>query len=280
MRRTPAAITFVALLAGAGCAARLGTAEPTPLPKSEPKSAPAAPAAPAKPVAIPKGDAEPARPVSAPPAVNPAPAPGRADSNAVPPATASAYVYAPQQAVAATAPLPRPPAAAPVPAAPAAPADSQADDKPAAEPKDQKPAPRGELQIVLAASQSAIRAGAIVTVDVMAASNTAVLDAPLHLSFDPKIVEFVDGVPGDFLTQGGSSVVFFADGNSRPGDVAVAAGRVERQQGASGAGLLCRVRFRGIAPGTTPVVVGQAKAWDVRGQEMGVNTAGTSVEIQ
>jgi hypothetical protein len=129
------------------------------------------------------------------------------------------------------------------------------------------------------ASAPEVATGGIAVVDVMASSSTAVVDAPLHLTFDPTIVAFVDGVPGDFLTQGGSSVVFFADGLSRPGDVAVAAGRVERVEGASGSGLLCRVRFRGLRAGATPVLVGQAKAWGSRGEPLAVTTEGTTVVV-
>ena len=139
--------------------------------------------------------------------------------------------------------------------------------------------PGGELQLLVVASDSEIATGAIVTVDVMASSSTAVVDAPLHLSFDPNVLGFVDGAPGDFLTQGGSSVVFLADGRSRPGDVAIATGRVERERGARGAGLLCRVRFRGIGSGTTPVLVGQAKAWGTRGEELTVLGGGTNVAV-
>jgi hypothetical protein len=129
------------------------------------------------------------------------------------------------------------------------------------------------------ASVSVIEAGAIMAVDVMASSSSAVVDAPLHLTFDPNVLEFVDGAPGDFLTQGGSSVVFLADGESRQGDVAVAAGRVEREHGASGAGLLCRVRFRGVRAGATPVLVGDAKVWGVRGEELTVLAGGTNVVV-
>jgi hypothetical protein len=130
------------------------------------------------------------------------------------------------------------------------------------------------------ASAAQVAAGEIVTVDVMASSSTAVVDAPLHLSFDPTVLEFVDGGPGDFLAQGGSSVVFLADGRSRPGDVAIAAGRVTREQGASGSGLLCRVRFRGVGVGATPVAVGQAKAWGTAGETLTVRSAGTTVVVR
>ena len=129
-------------------------------------------------------------------------------------------------------------------------------------------------------SATEIAAGGIITVDVMASSDTAILDAPLHLSFDPNVMAYVDGAPGDFLSQGGSSVVFFADGRSRPGDVAVAAGRVDRAQGATGAGLLCRVRLRGIGTGSSPVIVAQAKAWGIHGEELNVLAGGSAATVR
>ena len=132
----------------------------------------------------------------------------------------------------------------------------------------------------MVASVPEIAAGAILTVDVMASSSTAVVDAPLHLTFDPSVLEFVDGAPGDFLSQGGSSIVFIADGQTRPGDVALAAGRVERERGASGAGLLCRVRFRGIGAGTTSVLVGDATVWGTRGEALTVHADGIDVVVR
>ena len=158
----------------------------------------------------------------------------------------------------------------------AAPADEDTTESP----EDTADRTPGRLQLSVIASAAEIATGAIMTVDVMASSDRAVVDAPLHLTFDPNVVEFVDGTVGDFLAQGGSSVVFFADGRTRPGDVAVAVGRVERVQGASGGGLLCRVRFRGTAAGTTSVLVGRAKAWGVKGEELVVSSAGTNVVVR
>ena len=175
-----------------------------------------------------------------------------------PAATDSAYVFSKQQA-----------------------ASSPSESAPEAESEASAPAERvpGELQLLVVASTSEIATGGITTVDVIASSSTAVVDAPLHLTFDPAVMEFVDGTTGDFLTQGGSSVVFFADGRSRPGDVAIAAGRLERERGASGAGLLCRVRLRGIGPGTTSVAVGEARAWGAQGQELAVLKGATTVAV-
>jgi hypothetical protein len=224
----------------------------------------------------------------APPASSAASAPAaKTPADQAPPATASAYVFSPQQAVSArpgtVAPQRAPQAAAKaaaVPAAPAPPESAPHAVNPAPSPAEPQAPVRGELQLEVIASSPTIATGAVVTVDVLASSNAAVVDAPLHLSFDPRVVEYVDGAPGDFLTQGGSSLVFFADGSSRPGDVAVALGRVDRGQGAMGSGLLCRVRFRGVAAGTTAIAVGQAKAWGTRGEEFGIQTTGTNVVIR
>jgi hypothetical protein len=144
-----------------------------------------------------------------------------------------------------------------------------------------KPAqPKGELQLFVVLSANEVAPGQVVTVDVMASSSTAVVDAPLHLSFGPEVLEFVDGAPGDFLTQGGSSVVFLADGHTRPGDVAIAAGRVARNEGATGSGLLCRVRLRGIGAGSSAVAVGQAKAWGTGGEVLPVRSVGATVVVR
>jgi hypothetical protein len=206
------------------------------------------------------------------------PAAGKAPAGEAPPATASAHVFSPQQAVSAA------PSASPAPLPEAgtapAPAKSATADAPLQGKDDASPKPNGELQLRVVVSAAQIAVGELVTVDVMAASSAAVVDAPFHLSFGPGVLEFVDGAPGDFLTQGGSSVVFLADGRSRPGDVAIALGRVTREQGASGSGLLCRVHLRGASAGTAAVSVGQVKAWGPAGEELTVRSAGASVVVR
>ena len=243
-------------LAGVGCAGRIPAtsagatpqAQPGSAPQPSPKASPPAPAAPAPRVAGTEGSSSQAVPVAGTPKAAPVVAP---------PATTSGYVFAPQQAV-----------SAPPPPSQPAPADAAPE------------LPGGELRLVLFASAAEVGTGEIVTVDVLAASSTAVVDAPLHLTFDPNVVEFVDAAPGDFLTQGGSSVVFLADGRSRPGDVALAVGRVTRERGASGSGLLCRVRFRGLGAGASPILVAQAFAWDTTGAVLAVSSTGVSVAVR
>jgi len=284
-------ISLAALLVCAGCAVRMGAQPAESTPAGVPgKGAPAAP----KPQSTPEGPVLATGATSSPAAAPETPSPvavgaptsaRKAAEGPTPSATASVYVFSAQQAVSARPQaLPRAGGAAAGPTSQAAleaGAEANAQDDPAQTPRQDEvgdPTP-GELQLLVVASASEIETGGFTTVDVMALSSTAVVDAPLHLTFDPNVVEFIDGATGDFLTQGGSSVVFLADGRSRPGEVAIAAGRVERENGARGAGLLCRIRFRGIGSGTTPVLVGQAKAWGTRGEELTVLGGGTSVAV-
>ncbi len=303
MTKGLAPFVLAGLLACAGCAVRTATAPTAVAPAEVPRTAPQKPssqppAAPEKPApapavapaasavtgGTPPSVAAPVAPTDKATVNAPQPPAGKKATGDAPPATASAFVYSPQQAASAipsaTAPQATPPRAAapspdPVKPAPIAPATTNA-------PGDATPPPttRRELQLAVVPSSPEIAAGGIVTVDVMASSDTAVLDAPLHLSFDPNVLAYLDGAPVDFLTQGGSSVVFLADGATRPGDVAVAAGRVDRSQGATGSGLLCRVRLRAIAAGTTPVIVAQAKAWGVHGEELTVLPGGSTVSVR
>jgi len=279
-------IALAALLASAGCAGRkpatLADVTPAGVPRSAPQPTPSQPGVKERPVTGTGSANRGAAPATVmPPSVAPnAPAAtNKAAAGEAPPATASPYVYSPQQAVSATpsrSPEPSPHGTAP-------PALPKSAPRTAAQPQGQDDSlgrPAGELQLLVVVSASAVATGEVMTVDVMASSSAAVVDAPLHLTSDPNVLEFVDGTPGDFLTQGGSSVVFLADGRSRPGDVAIAAGRVSRESGASGSGLLCRVRFRGVGVGTTAVSVGQAKAWGTQGEELTVRSVGTTVVVR
>ena len=276
-------VSLAALLALTGCTERRAAtpADVTPAGgfKSTQQPAPKAkPAAPAPPVTGTGSQDQPAAAQNPPAGTNNA-ATSKAAKGEAPPATASAYVYSPQQAVSATPAT----SVSPQASSSASPTPSPKGSAAPAPPKGQDASsghPGGELSLLVVASAAQVAAGEIVTVDVMASSTTAVVDAPLHLTFDPNVVEFVDGAPGDFLTQGGSSVVFLADGRSRPGDVAIAAGRVAREQGASGSGLLCRVRLRGVGVGATPVLVGQAKAWGTVGEALTVRSVGTTVVVR
>jgi hypothetical protein len=118
-----------------------------------------------------------------------------------------------------------------------------------------------------------------VTVAIEAESWTSVVDAPLHLLFDPTHLRFIDASEGDFLKRDGAATLFLVNGLSRPGDVVIGIGRTDRSRGASGRGTLCAVRFEVIASGSTRVAIGQALAWAVDGSPIAVTAGGASLQV-
>ena len=135
------------------------------------------------------------------------------------------------------------------------------------------------LRLSLEVSPSEARVGGIVTVEVVLATATRIVDAPLHLAYDPTALRFLDASAGDFLSQDGGSLVFLANGTSRIGEVVIGIGRTDRSRGMSGSGTLCRVRFIGISAGAAAVRIGQAMAWTERGASLEVLLDSTKVII-
>jgi hypothetical protein len=136
------------------------------------------------------------------------------------------------------------------------------------------------LELSLAHTPQVLNRGEVVIVDVVAASEVAILDAPLHLRFDPSILEFVDASAGGFLTADGSSVVFLVNADSRPGEVSIGIGRTDRGAGASGDGVLCRIRLMARSVGVSPLRIERAMAWAADGQSVSVVSAGSAIEVQ
>jgi len=136
------------------------------------------------------------------------------------------------------------------------------------------------LELSLAHTPQVLDRGEVVVVDVVAASEVAILDAPLHLRFDPSILEFVDASAGGFLTGDGSSVVFLVNADSRPGEISIGIGRTDRGAGASGDGVLCRIRLMARAAGVSPLRIERAMAWAADGQSVSVVSAGSAIEVQ
>jgi hypothetical protein len=116
------------------------------------------------------------------------------------------------------------------------------------------------------------------TVEIGVVSTTRVVDAPLHLLYDPARLRFLEASEGDYLRQDGAATVFLVNAQSRPGDIVIGIGRTDRSRGAGGRGTLCRVRFEALAPGAARVEIGSAMAWGTDGSLLAVTT--TAAEIQ
>ena len=137
----------------------------------------------------------------------------------------------------------------------------------------------GGLTLSVRIQPGTARVGDSLTVDIAAASPTAVVDAPLHLLYDPALLRFLDASEGDYMRKDGFATVFLANGRSRPGDVTIGIGRTDRSRGAGGSGTLCRVRFEVLAQGTARISIGPALAWAVDGSLVPVTTNAAEIRI-
>ncbi len=123
------------------------------------------------------------------------------------------------------------------------------------------------------------RVGESISIEIAAASTAGVVDAPLHLLYDPERLRFLEASEGDYLRRDGSAIVFLANGLSRPGDVIIGIGRTDRSRGARGSGTLCRVRFEVLAPGTARLAIGPAMAWSADGSLLPVTTNAAEIQV-
>ena len=117
------------------------------------------------------------------------------------------------------------------------------------------------------------------TVEIAVASSTGVVDAPLHLVYDPALLRYLAATEGEYMKRDGGGTVFLANGESRPGDVTIGIGRTDRSRGASGSGTLCRVQFVALAPGTATLTIGPAMAWAVDGSLLPVTIHAVDIRI-
>ncbi len=151
---------------------------------------------------------------------------------------------------------------------------------PAAPPAAAAPEGKGRVTIRAAATSSQLGIGEILTVEVVAETDSGVVDAPFHLLFDPAVFQFVNALQGEFLSQDGSPAIFIANGQARPGDVAVGIGRADRARGVAGSGVLARIRLMAVAPGETTLRFDRAMAWDSGGSRMEIVTLDLQVSVR
>jgi len=136
------------------------------------------------------------------------------------------------------------------------------------------------LTLSVAVGPEIVSVGDSVTVEIVAASSAGVVDAPLHLGYDPGRLRFLEATEGDYMKKDGGGTVFMVNGRSRPGDVAIGIGRKDRSRGVVGSGTLCRVRFEVLAPGTARLAIGPAMAWTIDGSLLPVTTNAAEIQVR
>lgn len=91
------------------------------------------------------------------------------------------------------------------------------------------------------------------TISVYIENVTNLFYANIYVAYDPAKVSFIGSEAGDFLKQGGASVLFEESANN-----GLAVIGISRQGsgvgGASGTGVLCKITFKAIDKGATSLV--------------------------
>jgi hypothetical protein len=102
---------------------------------------------------------------------------------------------------------------------------------------------------------------------------------PFHVVFNPAVVRFESGEEGSFLSGGGQTA-FFASPTSTGERVVVGLSRLGPEQGASGSGELCRLRFTTIGAGDSALAFERAKVRDTSNKILPASFAPTKVSVR
>jgi hypothetical protein len=137
--------------------------------------------------------------------------------------------------------------------------------------------PRRQIRFRLVPEIQDAVVGESIELAVEVSTSESVIDAPVHLSYDPQKLRFQSATPGDFLRSDASEVVFLANDVPGRGEIFIGAGRQDRRKGVSGDGVLCRVRLVTIAVGVSAVVMAEAMAWDSEGNPLIATTTSAMV---
>ena len=101
---------------------------------------------------------------------------------------------------------------------------------------------------------------------------------PFHLLYPTRLLEFESAEAGPFLDAPSGEVVFMAAGP--PGHLFVALSRSGNGRGASGAGLLCTLRFRAKTAGTAVLEFEDAHVFVEDHEEKGARFVPLRLEIR
>ena len=136
-----------------------------------------------------------------------------------------------------------------------------------------------------AADATSPRIGATVTVTVKIRSAHNTGSVPFTLVYDPRILEFVAArsVEGGFLSKDGSHTSFLATSAAQNGGlrgVVVGLSRLRSDKGVGGKGTLCKLVFRALAPGVSPLAFARATVLDPAASSMAADFRGGSITVR
>jgi general secretion pathway protein D len=127
---------------------------------------------------------------------------------------------------------------------------------------------------------ASVRSGEEFVLDVTVEEMRNLYSAPLFVNFNPKVLEFVRADEGDFLKAAGQTTVFSTSVDSQAGRLIIGYKQGVGGKGASGNGILFRLRFRGKAAGRGDVNLDRINFRDPSGNRLAVPRAEKVIEVR
>jgi hypothetical protein len=129
-------------------------------------------------------------------------------------------------------------------------------------PDDRSPSDRLRIQVVLSGAQE-------------------ITSVPLHVRFDPEVLEFLGATTGRALEEGRLQPILLASVNShRPGDLAVGLALIGGSGTFTGSGTVALLEFRTLRTGRTELALDQASVRGVTGEPLPVRIEGIGVQVR
>lgn len=128
-----------------------------------------------------------------------------------------------------------------------------------------------------------IRLGSVVVVTVrIAGANVG--SVPFTLHYDPSILEYIasSSAEGDFLGRDKTTTSFLVSPGSpaHGGGLVVGLSRLTATKGARGKGTLCRMSFRALRAGVSPLTFSRASVLDPAARPLPSTFLGSSIEVR
>ncbi len=193
-----------------------------------------------------------------------------------PPATAPALTGAisPTPPATAAAPPGGPPATAP-PAAPPATALPAT-----APPINTQTAGSGALALRFNPQTVETNSGGTFSVSIMADNAADVANAPVQLTFDPKMLRLNDVVAGDLLARGTGAPLLTKNIQNEAGRASIQVGRQPGATGVTGSGAILTLTFSAVSAGQTQIVAPNIALRNSQGQPAGTGSPVLNVRVK
>jgi hypothetical protein len=143
------------------------------------------------------------------------------------------------------------------------------------------PADDPPVRLDLVPARSDLSPGDRLRVRVEVTEGRAITSVPLHVRFDPAVLEYVGATTGPALREGTHRPILLASVSpQRPDDLAVGLSLVGDSGTFTGSGALILLEFRALQPGTSRLAPERASVLGATGEPLPSRIGGCTVRVR